>query len=83
VSLASPCPDKPYEATLKILDGSGAETTEVKSDAQGHFRVALPPGAYTLVPQLTGTLPYAEPRTVTVAAGTYTRVEIKYDSGLR
>ncbi len=81
--IESPCPDRPYEASITVLDAAGRKVAETRSDADGRFRVALPPGAYTLVPQSTGTPPTAQEQTVIVLAGGYTSVEIAYDSGIR
>ncbi len=83
VSAANPCPDQPYQATVRVLDAAGRLVTEFESDAQGRFRVPLPPGAYTLEPQSPGALPHAGPQSVTVAAGQYTTLTLTYDSGIR
>lgn len=79
----SPCPDRPYEASITVLDAAGRQVAETRSNANGRFRLALPPGAYTLVPQATGTPPTAQEQTVTVVAGGFTAVQIAYDSGIR
>ena len=79
----SPCPDRPYEAAVIVLDGNRRKVAEVRSDADGRFRVLLPPGAYTLSPQSPGILPRAGEQTVTVVPGMLTSVMIQYDSGIR
>ena len=82
-SIESPCPDRPYEASIAVLDAAGRKVAETRSDADGRFRLALPPGVYTLIPHSTGTPPSAREQTVIVVAGGFTAVEIAYDSGIR
>ncbi len=82
VMLNDPCPDKPYQATVDVLDASGKQVAQFQSDTQGHFKVALAPGAYTIQPQGAG-ITRAPQQDVTVVAGQFTPVEIVYDSGIR
>ena len=79
------CPDQPFEATITVLDEGGDEVTEVTSGEDGRFRVALPPGRYTLVPQSpnAGAPPQAGEQAVEVRDGAYTQVAVQYDSGIR
>jgi len=82
----SPCPDRPLSARLTITSGDPEETvTETTSDADGHFRIPLPPGTYTIRPaNLTGAVtPIAQPMSVTVTSGQFTTVTIPFDSGIR
>jgi hypothetical protein len=81
--IESPCPDRPYAASIAVLDAAGRKVAETRSDADGRFRRALPPGTYTLVPHSTGTPPSAREQTVIVVRGAFTVVEIAYDSGIR
>lgn len=83
VSLATPCPDKPYQAAIVVRDQSGKEVQQFETDTNGHFRVILQPGEYTLVPQAPGALPHAGEQVVTVTSGQFTPVTITYDSGIR
>jgi hypothetical protein len=85
VQAGTPCPDQPYEATIEISNEGGKKVTTISSGADGTFRVALAPGAYTLHPQspATGSLPFAHDETVYVADGAYTSVSIQFDSGIR
>jgi hypothetical protein len=78
-----PCPDKPYQATITVLDPNHKPVTTFESDAQGHFRVALAPGTYILQPESPGALPHAPEQTVVVTSEGYTAVTIIYDSGIR
>jgi hypothetical protein len=80
----SPCPDRPYSATIDIVQAvSGAAVTAFTSGADGRFMVELAPGTYRLVPRTTGTLPRGVEQTVTVADGLVTRVQVSYDTGIR
>jgi Carboxypeptidase regulatory-like domain len=79
----SPCPDRPYEATISVLDAGRNRVTETRSDADGLFRVALPPGVYVLAPEAAGGPTRAAEQTVTVVAGRLTAVQIVFDSGIR
>ena len=80
-----PCPDRPYEAELAILDGSGREVASVRSDAAGSYRIALAPGRYRVVPQPPPGLPLprGEAVDVTVPPGRFVTLDISYDSGIR
>jgi hypothetical protein len=81
----TPCPDKPYQATLVVTDGQGGEVARVQSSTDGRFRVALAAGAYTLAPQSSsqGSFPIAKEQQVEVRAGEYTTVSVQFDSGIR
>lgn len=83
------CVDRPYGATVIVRRGDGAqgvsrEFTRFRSNGDGHFRVALPPGVYQLVP-VSGNRPYprAGSQTVVVRRNQFTRVVIRYDTGIR
>jgi hypothetical protein len=78
-----PCPDEPYQARLTILDQSNQVVAEVQTEADGQFRLKLPPGTYTIQPEPGNPLPQASDLSVMVADGTYTTVQILYDSGIR
>ena len=79
----SPCPDRPYEATIQVLDTGGNVVTEVRSDADGRFEVELPAGTYTLHPVTGSTPPSARDQQVTVRQGEVTEVAVQFDSGIR
>ncbi|MER6064995.1 hypothetical protein ABT167_28290 [Streptomyces sp. NPDC001792] len=82
----SPCPDRPLSARLTITSGDPERTVaETTSDTDGHFRVALPPGTYTVRPaNLAGSVaPIAQPVSVTVTSGRFTTIVIPFDSGIR
>ncbi len=78
-----PC-TTPYVAVLVILDMNDGEVARVTSGEDGHFEVLLAPGQYTIAPTPGGDpLPSAPPQAVSVVAGTFTEVEINYDTGIR
>jgi hypothetical protein len=79
------CPDRPYRATVTVLDQRGQAVARVETDPAGQFRVPLAPGAYVVQPEAPGTTAYpvAKEQAVTVVAGQFTRVTIRYDTGLR
>ena len=80
-----PCPDRPYEAELTILDGSGREVATAHSDAGGSYRIALAPGRYRVIPLSPPGLPLprAQAVEVTVPPGRFVTLDISYDSGIR
>src|SRR5437870_12463010 len=83
--IQSPCPPHPLAATVVVRDGTGAEVTRFHSGSDGRFKVDLRPGTYNLLGLMIGSslLPRPMPTSVTVSAGTYTSVNVEYDSGIR
>lgn len=85
VRAGEPCPDRPLQALVLVRRPNGDLVTRFRSAPDGTFRVLLDPGRYVLDPQSPNRagLPSAGPVDVTVAAGSFTHVEIPYDSGIR
>jgi hypothetical protein len=83
VQLNNPCPDKPYQATLTVLDTNRRKIVKFQTDANGYFREALGPGTYILHPESPGRLPVAQEQTFSVLLGQITQLTITYDSGIR
>ena len=81
----NPCPPRAISATVAVLDHGGQEVTRFTSAADGSFRVALAPGAYTLSQPASSShvLPLLKPASVTVVAGRYTSVVLDFDTGIR
>ena len=79
------CEDKPVSATVVVYEEGGLlEVTRFTTGADGRFRVPLAPGVYRLDPQSDPSgFPFGSPQTVTVTAGGFTDVTIRYDTGLR
>ena len=78
------CKDQPYETTMIIKTADGKPLTEFRSDSYGDFRVPLEPGRYRLeMPEGGPLYPRTSPQEVTVKRGQYTRVTIRFDTGIR
>ncbi len=79
------CPDRPYQATLTILDRTGKVVLQFQTDEQGEFRVPLAPGEYILRPETPEGLPYpvAGEQAFQVLTGVFTPLTVSYDSGIR
>ncbi len=77
----SSCADIPIATTFTVLDATGKTVMTVQSGADGHFRVAVRPGKYVL--EAPTKLPRTVPTPVTVDAGHYTDVTIRFDTGVR
>lgn len=74
---------RPYQAKITVLDAAGRDVASVESDAEGRFRLLLPPGSYVLRPESPGPYPRASEQRVQVRRNDMTQVEIVYDSGMR
>ena len=71
----------PYSARLVLFDHDGRVVADVSSDADGTFRLSLPPGDYVIQPAPGGDpFPRAEAQNVTVVDGEMTQVEIDYET---
>jgi hypothetical protein len=75
--------ERPYEALIGVEGGAGRRVAEVRSDADGRFRIVLEPGTYVLHPQSDAIYPQAPAQTVHVVGDRFTPVRIIYDSGIR
>lgn len=89
-----PVADKPYKATINILNTSREQVTQFETEKDGRFKVALEPGEYIIspispnAPQTPGSLqipkpPYPEEQKVTVTPGEYAQIIVRYDTGIR
>ncbi len=79
------CPDQPYQTPLIILDNQGHQIARIETDAEGKFRLNLPPGDYIIHPEIPADrpIPTAADVQVTVLPGQFTQVKIEFDSGIR
>jgi hypothetical protein len=79
------CADKPYQATLTVLNPSGQKVIQFTTDVEGKFRVSLNPGDYILHPESPSDtlLPVGQEQPFTVIAGQFTKLTVSYDSGIR
>lgn len=84
VSIDSPCPNQPFQATLTIRTPQNERVGQVTTDANGQFRLGLPAGSYIVHPEPPKEgIAYAQDQPVDVRAGEFTSIEIVYDSGIR
>ena len=76
-------PEGPHQATLTVLNPSGVQIAQVRSDAQGHFRLPLVPGEYILHPESPDGAAFASDQTFVVEAGRYIQLNVTYERGSR
>jgi hypothetical protein len=79
------CPDRPYQATITVLDSRGKTVVQFQTDEGGNFKVPLAPGEYTLQPETPEGMPYpfADRQDLSVLPGGFTSIIVSYDSGIR
>jgi hypothetical protein len=83
-TMDSPCPDRPWEGTVTATAQDGSVAGETQTDQDGRFTLPLPPGTYTLTPQVEEAgPPSAAPQEVTVNEDEFTDVRLSVDSGIR
>ena len=72
-------------ARIMISSVHGQEITMVVTEADGGYRLRIPPGIYRIdMPPLTGgRFTKDVPTTVTIAEGQQTRLDIRIDTGIR
>jgi hypothetical protein len=78
VSLESPCPDKPFQADVQVVDGSGDVVATAHSGKDGRFTYTLKP----LSPNENG-FPFGKEVPVSVRPHDFTRVTVSFDTGIR
>ena len=67
-----------------IKTADGKRVTEFRSDSNGNFRVPLRPGSYRLErPEGGPRYPRTSPQQITVKPGQYTRITVRFDTGMR
>jgi hypothetical protein len=74
---------RPYEGLFVVTDSTGVEAARASTRENGTVTINLPPGNYTITPQVVGRFPSGAPTTVTVLSGQYVEVGIELDSGIR
>jgi hypothetical protein len=81
----SGCDDRPVSGAVLVVQGAdGKEVARFTTDASGLYRIPLPAGSYTLVPQpVEGVLGTGGPQPAKVAEGRLLLVDIGYDTGIR
>lgn len=73
------CGNIPYQATLIVTEPSGLVVANTASDANGLYRIQLPPGEYILIPESNEFMP-ASQINFSVSAGELTYIPIIYHS---
>ena len=77
-------PRQVADATIVVVDGTGAEVGMAVTGLDGGFFIALPAGEYTLTGSpVDGLMGTPAPMAVTVADGAATEVQLSYDTGIR
>jgi hypothetical protein len=79
------CADRPVVGAVVVaLDASGREVARASSGEDGRYRIPLPAGTYTLVPQhVDGLMGTASTVIVEVRTGSTTMADLAYDTGIR
>ncbi|MDP2655132.1 MAG: hypothetical protein Q8P17_01040 [bacterium] len=78
------CADKPYATTILVYRvGSNTVIVTGKSNANGTFKISLPPGTYTLVASGGAVLPRCSPAEAVVGQDGYVTTNISCDTGIR
>jgi hypothetical protein len=77
------CPPEPVSRTVAVRGAERREIARFTSAADGRFRVALPPGTYTLEEVVAKPPPSLKPVTVTVTPGHFVHVVLLFDTGIR
>jgi hypothetical protein len=74
----------PVRIPIAVLNQGGDNITRIEPDEEGYFRIGLPPGSYTLVPQFQPSNYFVlsnsrdELQTIRVAQGKFTTIPINY-----
>ncbi len=85
IRIDQPCPDRPYRAVLVVRDAADREVGRVASAEDGTYALPLSPGAYVMDPQSPSAsrLPSAGHQPFEVRAGTWSTLDVAFDSGIR
>ncbi len=71
-------------AALLVRSADGTEVASFTTDGSGLFRIALPPGDYTLeAGPVEGYMSAPGPAPFTVTGGAETWLDVPYDTGIR
>jgi hypothetical protein len=83
-SATSPCPPKPVASVEVEVTNGGGVVAKATTDEHGTFLVALDPGTYAVqaAPGQSGFMS-SRPVPFEVRAGTFTRVTVPVDTGIR
>ncbi len=74
----------PIKADISVTASDGKTVATGHSDEDGTYRIALPPGSYTVTANHPGgAIGSGKPIMVEVPAGTYVHLNLLVDSGIR
>jgi hypothetical protein len=80
----SPCPDAPWQGTVRVTTPEGDLVGEVDTDGRGRFRMPLDPGDYEVVAVTEPSRPpLSAPEALTVFQGEWIEVTLTVDTGIR
>ena len=80
------CADKPYVTVVQVIELGSPKSSPfstAETNAEGRYKVLLPPGNYALQPIGGRVMPRCETREVTVVSSIMTNVDLSCDSGIR
>ena len=80
------CADRPYETTVQVIKIGSAQSAPfktVKSDKEGRYSVALPPGVYALQPVGGNVFPSCETKEVNIEPAFTIDIDLSCDTGIR
>lgn len=81
-----PCPDRPLRAVVTVTrSGSNKVVRSTTTGSDGRFSFAVDPGTYVLTARPTTPLPTSreDRRTVTVQRDAFSRLTLRFDTGIR
>ncbi len=83
-TIAGKADEAPFRAVFHVMD-SGREVARFESDEQGRFKVALPPGVYTIVADKSAPVlfPNRQTKEVIVPEKGYADATLRFDTGMR
>jgi hypothetical protein len=80
------CADRPYVTIVQVIAVGSPKSspfTTAKTDAEGRYKIMLPPGNYALQPVGGSVMPRCETREIAVAPSIITKIDLSCDSGIR
>lgn len=80
----SPCPDQPWQGTVRVTTTDGDVLDEVPTGVDGRFEVTLEPGDYVVMAVTEADrLPMAAPQEITIGEGEWVELTLVVDTGIR
>lgn len=80
------CVDKPYSVDIQVIVVGSPKSSPfatIKSDADGKFKLMLPPGEYALQPIINSVFPRCETKSIIIETAKITEADISCDTGIR